>query len=155
MLCTHPSYHRHSAGSQKKQVAEVAPPHQGHSLLYLRCAIEEQQIFQQLVKWNKIVDYKAKPPKEGEHYTVVPWQTCYKSSRLSPTPGKWFLIGVSDYEENARREGIRHFYVHQEESVKDLKGIDDLQDECDEIVQYTRTYIIGDELTCNPPPRKS
>ena len=66
-------------------------------------------------------------------------------------PGKWFLVGITDSEAGFRRQGIRHFYVTQEDGVKDLPGIDDLQAECDEILQYTRTYVIGEELTCKPP----
>ena len=75
----------------------------------------------------------------------------HTACRLSPTPGKWFLVGISDSEAGYRRQGIRHFYVTQEDGVKDLPRIDDLQEECDEILQYTRTYVIGEELTCKPP----
>ena len=35
--------------------------------------------------------------------------------------------------------------------MKDLPGIDDLQAECDEILEYARTYVIGDALTMRPP----
>ena len=121
----------------KKAKAAAAPQVtlvMGHSRLYLNCAIEEDQIIGKLITWDKIVACTPKP-KAGEHYTSEPWGICYKGGRLSPTAGKWFLIGVSDSEAGCGREGIRHFYVHQEDSVKDLPGIDDLQDECDEIVQ--------------------
>ena len=46
----------------------------------------------------------------------------HTACRLSPTPGKWFLVGISDSEAGYRRQGIRHFYVTQEDSVKDLPG---------------------------------
>ena len=93
-------------------------------------------------RYNKIVSSNPHP-KGDEHYTMVPWQIKYNGGRLSPTPGKWFLVGISDSEAGYRRQGIRHFYVTQEDSVKDLPGIDDLQDECDEILQYTVKGIYG------------
>ena len=95
----------------------------------------------QLIKWNKIPS-SISHPKGGEHYTMVPWQIQYKSCRLPP-PGKWFLVAITDSEAGFRRQEIRHFYVTQEDSVKDLPGIDDLQDECDEILQYIVKGIYG------------
>ena len=62
-----------------------------------------------LKQWyNKIVSSNPHP-KGGEHYTMVPWQIKYNGGRLSPTPGKWFLVGISDSEAGYRRQGIRHF----------------------------------------------
>ena len=46
----------------------------------------------------------------------------HTACRLSPTPGKWLLVGISDSEAGYRRQGIRYFYVTQEDSVKDLPG---------------------------------
>ena len=135
---------------KKKNTAPIhVGPQMGHCKLYLKCTLNECNVIAKLINWNKIVDDKPHP-KRGEHYSMVPWLIQYQSCRLPP-PGKWFLVAITDSEAGFRRQGIRHFYVTQEDSVKDLPGIDDLQAECDEILQYTRTYVIGEELTCKPP----
>ena len=133
----------------KKNKAQNVGAHLGHCKLYLKCAINEQDVINELVTWNKIVAYRPNP-KEGEHYSPTPYKIRYKSCRLPH--GKWFVVAITDSEAGYRRHGIRHFYVTQEDSVKDLPGIEDLQVECDEILQYARTYVIGDALTCRPPP---
>ena len=53
----------------------------------------------------------------------------HTACRLSPTPGKWLLVGISDSEAGYRRQGIRYFYVTQEDSVKGLpgKGLTDIR----------------------------
>ena len=141
-------------GKKKNTAPQNVGPHMGHCKLYLKCPLNELHVIAQLVRWNKIPS-SIRHPKGGEHYSPGPWRIKYNGGRLSPTLGKWFLVGISDSEAGYRRQGIRHFYVTQEDGVKDLPRIDDLQEECDEILQYTRTYIIANELTCNPPPRKS
>ena len=102
----------------KKNKAQNVGAHLGHCKLYLKCALEELQVILQLIKWNKIPS-SIPHPKGGEHYSPEPWRIKYNGGRLSPTPGKWFLVGIYDSEAGYRRQGIRHFYVTQEDSVKE------------------------------------
>ena len=76
----------------KAKAQNLGPP-MGHCKLYLKCALEELQVILQLIKWNKIPS-SISHPKGGEHYSPEPWKIKYNGGRLSPTLGKWSLVGI-------------------------------------------------------------
>ena len=72
----------------------MAPPI-GNARTYLRYAVNEVDIFEKIITWTLITEWKW-VIQGGDHYCKRVLEVQFKGGRLSPTAGKRFLVGMSD-----------------------------------------------------------
>ena len=129
----------------------------GYSKVYLNDPLQLLSLQKYLARMERIVnlEWVVNPAKEGKaHYSPGYFVLEYMCRDYT---NRFFHIGITDFQRKTpeskagkRKKGVRHLYV-MFDSPKDyiLKG---QQSDCDTILAWIRTWILGNELVVQLDP---